>query len=196
MPDNVIPKGTVSAVRLPDPGRGEGDPTMDGAIPALDSAVVVELVGHPHRYVVRVEPGPDGPVVVELRMISDTAAPIDYVAIKSVSVRRLAYAAMQWLTGAGGQFAHPGDAPDTLARPEAADGIRRQRKADDALLTEVSEHAAYAVAHGFRVKEHVAERMHASTATAARWLAKAKAEGFMPDVPLPKRKKGGDNPGT
>jgi hypothetical protein len=194
--DNVTSKGTVKVVRLPDPARGEGEPQMDGRIPALASPVVVEINGHPHRYVVRVAPSPRGPVLVELRMISDTAAPIDYAAIKSVSVGRLAYAAMQWLTSAGGQFAQPGDSAETYAKPEKAESIRRQRKADDALLTDVAAHAAHAVAHGLRVQDHVAEQMNASTATAARWMRKAKAEGFMPDTPLPRRKKGGDNPMT
>ncbi|WP_305779509.1 hypothetical protein [Nocardia nova] len=133
-------------------------------------------------------------MLVDLRMVSDSGAPIDYAAIKAVSVRRLAYAAMQWLTSAGGQFAQPGDTAETLTRPEKAVSIRGQRKADDALLAEVAEHAAYAVTHGLRVKEHVAERMHTSTATVGRWLRKAKVEGFLDDSPLPRRKKGGDNP--
>ncbi|MFE3757890.1 hypothetical protein ACFXO9_26585 [Nocardia tengchongensis] len=196
MADDVTPEGAVKAVRLPDPSCGEGELQLDGGIPTLDSPVVVEVNGHPHRYVVRVAPSPDGPVLVELRMISDTGAPIDYAAIKSVQVRRLAYAAMQWLTSARGLFAQPGDTSEALAKSERAEGIRRQRKADGALLADVAAHATYAVEHGLRVQDYVGQRMNASTSTVARWLRKAKAEGFMPDVPLPKRRKGGRTHGV
>ncbi|MBF6070134.1 hypothetical protein [Nocardia farcinica] len=191
-------KGTVKAVRLPEPERGEGEPVMSGNIPALESPVVVELHGHePHRYVVRVAPGPSGPVLVELRILSDADAPIDPAVMKSVPVPRLAYAAMQWLTRAGGLLGLPGDTSETYAKPETEETTRRRRKADAALLEEVAGHVAHAVAHGLPIQKYVGQRMGgASTATADRWIRKAKEEGFIEDRPLPRRKKGGNNPMT
>ncbi|MGW5438596.1 hypothetical protein [Nocardia asteroides] len=188
-------RGTVKAVRLPNPERGEGVPVMAGRVPALDSPVVVELHGHPHRYVVHATRTPDdGPVLVELRILGDGAAPIDQGALRAVNVRRLAHAAIQFLTSAGGQFVAPGDTPESYAKPERAAAIRRRRKADDALLADVAGHvqdALDAIAAGdttIQILEFVADRIGKSTATAGRLIRQAKAEGFLPDKQLPRRK--------
>lgn len=177
-------RGTVDTVRLPEPERGEGQPDMDGNLPAMSSRVVVELHGHPHRYVVRAVPTAEGPVLTELLMLSDDGAPIDFATVRSVPTRRLAYAAIQWLSRAGGLFAEPGDTADTHARPERA----RQRKDTDETLRELAGHVTDAVSLGAPVQRYVGQKMHISHATVDRWIRKAKARGLLPDEPLPRRK--------
>ncbi len=179
----------MKAVRLPEPERGEGEPVKSGNIPALESPVVVELHGHePHRYVVRAAPGPSGPVLVELRILGDGGTPIDPAIVKAIPVTRLAYAAMQWLTRAGGLLGQPGDTAETYARPETEETTRRRRKADAALLEEVAGHVTDALAKGLPVQWYVGQRMGgASAATADRWIRKAKEGGFIEDRPLPRR---------
>ncbi|MBF6161064.1 helix-turn-helix domain-containing protein [Nocardia cyriacigeorgica] len=180
--------GTVSTVRLPDSQRGEGRPTIRKGFPTADSRVVVELVGHRHRYAVRVAGTEDEPVLTELCILSDDASPIDYAAVKSVPVRRLAHAAHRWLSSGGGLFAQPGEDAESFAQPEKH--TPQRRTADRALLLEVAGHVADAVAAGLPVQKHVAERMNASTATVDRWIRKAKEWGVIEDAPLPRRKRG------
>lgn len=176
----------MKAVRLPKPERGEGDPVMDGRVPALESPVVVELHGHGHhRYVVRAVPTESGPVLVELRILGDGSS-LDYDALSPPLARRLAYAAMQWLSSAGGLWATPGDTDETAAKPEEADTIRRRRKATDELLTEVARHVERAVLLGLPIRPYVGQQMNRSKPAVARYIAEAKRQGYLPDTPLPK----------
>ncbi|WP_157181997.1 hypothetical protein [Nocardia testacea] len=178
-------RGTVKAVRLPEPGRGEGDPVRDKSLPALNSPVVVELHGHPHRYVVRAVPTDDGPVLAELRVLGDGPT-LDHDALASVSPRRLAYAAMQWLSSGGGLWGTPGDTPDVYAQPENADAFRHYNKLSEELLEEVAAHVITAKQHGKPVRKYVADKMHKSIPTVARYIRDAKAAGYLSDAPLPK----------
>lgn len=181
--------GTVKVVRLPEPERGEGHPVMDGTVPALDGPVVVELHGHRHRYVVRAaRTDDDGPVITDLRVLSDDGAPVDHGVLRAVNLRRLAYTALQWLTSAGGQFAQPGDTAESFAKPERAAKIRAARRKDSANLADVAVHVLDALDESAPVLEFVAERMTISTATAGRLIRRAKVEGFLPDKQLPRRK--------
>lgn len=187
-------RGTVKLVRLPDPQRGEPEPVMDGRIPALESPVVVELHGHAHRYVVRVARTEDGPVLTELRVVSDNDAPIDYAVMRAVNLRRLIFAALQWLTSAGGQFAQPGDTAESFTKPEKAADIRRRRTDDYSRLTDVAAHvedALDAIKAGdkeIRIQKFVADRLGVGPAQAQRLIRKAKDQGFLADKQLPRRK--------
>lgn len=175
----------MKTVRLPEPGRGEGEPVRDGRLPAMDGPVVVELHGHRHRYVVRAAPTEHGPVLTDLRVVGDGGA-LDYDALTPLPLRRLAYAAMQWLSSAGGLFADPGDTEKSRTEPENADHVRRRNKATEELLNAVAEHVTYAVENGLPVQQYVGRKLDRSKPAVARYIARAKAEGFLPDTPLPK----------
>ncbi|WP_328658907.1 hypothetical protein [Nocardia salmonicida] len=198
--------GTVKAVRLPDPSRREGEPVMDGQFPAMDSPVVVELHGRPHRYVVRVtRTADDGPVLTDLRILSDDSTPVDHAVLRSVNLRRLTHAALRYLASGGGHFAAPGEV-ESFATPEKSDDIRRHHRINDARLIDVAGHvgdALEAIKKGdpVQILEFVGERLNIGTAQAGRLIRKAKAEGLLPNKPLPRRKKvigvekgGGDMP--
>ncbi len=178
--------GDVMAVTSGEPGYQPGD------VPQLTDRVRVTLRGHAFDYVVRVETGPLGPRLVEMAMVPtrDEAA-IDPAALRRIPVQRLALAAAQWLSSAGGQFAGPGETDDTRTRP---DSPARWRRIDDALLTDVTETVRRAVREGHPIRQWSAKQLGTSPATLDRWIRAAKDHGYLSDGEVPRTRRGRAEP--
>ncbi len=159
----------METVEHGEPGKGVPDP---------DDRVRIRLHGNPFTYVVKVTTGTrSGPQVAELTITADQGTAVDHDTLRGVPVRRLAYAAAQWIERAGGVFSLPSDTTETYRQPE---------NHDDRVYLAARE-AERALALGMPVRQTVAEQLNISTRTADRLLARARAEGFMSDEPLPKR---------
>ena len=111
-------------------------------------------------------------------MIADSAGePVDYSAVRSIPVRRLAYTAAQWTDRLAGLFPSMEDTSETWVRPENT----------DPKIYRAAQIAKEALHSGMPVRPTVAAELNVSTRTVDRLLAKARAEGWIEDQPLPKR---------
>lgn len=149
--------------------------------------IEIELVGHVHRYVVRVETGRGGPRLVGLNIVAPAgvAAPtITPAALRAIPARRLAYAAAQFAGRYDGAFALPGDTDETHHRPEAPTA---RNKLDDNHYREVAERVRSAVAMGAPVRKTVAAAMHTTPPTLDRWIRAAKDRGYLDENDIPRR---------
>lgn len=163
-----------AAVRASDPV----DRLVQAPTPAPDERVAIRLVGHAMTYYVRVTTSlATGPVITELTLAADDGQAVDYAAVRAIPVRRLAYSAAGWIDRAGGVLAFPGDYAETRARPESA----------DPRLSELAWRIESAIKAGEPVRPTVAHDMHVSPSTLDRLIAKARAEGLLKGVELPRR---------
>lgn len=174
-------RGDVADIGYADPPPKDGGPKH--RTPKPDERVAIRLHGHPYRYVVRVASSKGAePKLAELTIIADDAAqPVGYEALRSVPARRLAYSARQWIARAGNAFAQPGDYSETHTRPQVAATAPNDRLAD---LLELIEHA---IMDGLPVRPTVAKRLRISTATLDRMIRKARAEGLLEGIEIPRR---------
>jgi hypothetical protein len=81
-----------------------------------DGLIEITLIGHDHRYRVRIERGSGAPRLVELHLISDNNTEIDPATIRQVPVRRLAKAAARFISRVDSAIV----TPDELERPDIA----------------------------------------------------------------------------
>lgn len=154
-----------------------------------DSGLIeMTLVGHPHRYQVRIETGCGAPCLVELHMVPDDStspAEIDPAAIRAVPVRRLANAAARWISRADGKFTTPDEINDRTVTlrpdrpPSGRAGGGKDRKLDDVHYRQVAELLTTARQSGFPPREYVAEHLGAAIPTVDRWIAEAKRRNFL-----------------
>lgn len=166
-------KGDVDRVE-----RLSGEP---GAAGAIGSLIAVWLVGHPHRYVVRVDMSAATPRLVELRIDSPDDAPEIDPAVMRVPVRRLTRAAAGWIARADGAFVTPDQVDDTalLARPEVVER-RRPRHLDDDHYKRIAAALLTARRAGARSpRKVVAADIGVPVLTVDRWIATAKDRGYL-----------------
>lgn len=174
-------RGDVKSVDYADPDPAPGTHTGPlGRIPSPNDRVKIKLHGYPtFSFTVRVQPDKQtGPKLTELTITADDGGAVDYAAVRSVPVRRLAYTAAQWIERCGGQVAFVGDTAQTYSQPEAD---------HDARIYQAAQIADKALALGLSVRPTVAAELGVSKTTVDRLLKKAKAEGLFSGEPLPKR---------
>jgi hypothetical protein len=167
-------KGDVIAERI---RRVSGEPG------STEGLIEIPLVGHRHRYRVRIDSRGPAPRLVELHLTSDDdAAEIDPDTIRQVPVRRLAKAAARFISLSEHRVAMAGDAydPTNLQRPDLEPPGRSNRKLDDAHYRQVRNLLLWAREIGESPREYVAERFApVSLPTVDRWIAEAKRRGFL-----------------
>lgn len=158
--------------------RVSGTPGTD------DGLIEVTLVGHPHRYQVRVEMGTGAPRLTELHLLPldpDAAADIDPATIRLVPVRRLAKAAARFIARADGAFIGVQELRDpTLElRPDVPANGGTRRKLDDVHYRRVADLLTAAREAGESPREYVADRLGTSLPSVDRWIAEAKRRGHL-----------------
>ncbi len=145
-----------------------------------DGLIEIALVGHPHRYRVRIELDFAAPRLVELHLVpGDTNAEIDPATVRQIPVRRLSKAAARFIGLTERKVALAGDHedPTNLVRPDHEPG---GRTLDDVHYRQVANLRTTAREWGLSPREHVAERLGASLPTVDRWIKEAKKRGFLP----------------
>lgn len=144
--------------------------------------IEVRLVGHPHRYRVRVDMSGPTPRLVELHMSSDDdAAEIDPAAMR-VPVRRLTHAAARFISTGDGSWMTPDEAdhPVLVSRPEVAER-RARRVLDYDHYERVAEMLLRARREGARSpRKVVAAELNANLLTVDRYIAEAKRLRILP----------------
>ena len=148
-----------------------------------DGLIEVRLVGHPHRYRVRVDMSGAVPRLVELTLYSpDDTAEIDPAAGR-IPVRRLTHAAARFISSADGSWMTPDEAenPVLVSRPEVADG-RKRRLLDDDHYRRVANLLIPARREGARSPRKVVAAQLGGTKllTVDRYIAEAKRRNFLP----------------
>lgn len=143
------------------------------------------LVGHPHRYRVKIEMGGGAPRLIELHMVpADPAAPVDIdpAAIRQVPARRLASAAARFISSKDFAFAmfDEMDDPAAALRPDRPPNGGRNRKLDDVHYRQVADLLRTAREYGYPPREFVSERLGASIPTVDRWIKEAKKRNHLP----------------
>jgi hypothetical protein len=130
---------------------------ISGQRGSTDGLIEIALVGHPHRYRVRIE--------------LNTASPR--------SVRRLAKAAARFIGLTERKVSLAGDFedPTNLIRPDHEPG---GRTLDDVHYRQVANLITTAREWGLSPREHVAAQLRASLPTVDRWIKEAKNRGFLP----------------
>ena len=154
--------------------------TLGGTKRLDDDLIEVRLVGHDHRYVVRVDLDGPAPRLTELRIVADSPdAEIDPSTIRQVPVRRLAAAAARFVSRADGAFVTADEVadPTLISRPEVAERRGRRPRLDDDHYRQVAALLTEARRLGYSPREYVAEQMHAAISTVDRWIREAKRRG-------------------
>lgn len=147
---------------------------------STDGLIEIPLVGHRHRYRVRIDSSGAAPRLVELHLISDSdTADIDPDTIRQIPVRRLAKAAARFiaLTEHGVSLAGDVYDPTDLLRPDIEPPNRR--KLDDAHYRQVAKLLLWAREIGESPREYVADRLGSPLPTVDRWIKQAKQRGFL-----------------
>lgn len=179
--DQEPQRGDVTSVDFADPDpapKKRTGPFDSGRIPKPDERAAIRLHGHPFTYVVKVATSPTtGPTITELTVLADDGQAVDYAAVRAVPVRRLAYSAAGWIERSGGQVGKPGDYSETFTRPELS----------NSRLAELPWRIEQAIMNGEPVRPTVAADLNISTATLDRLIAKAKAEGLLDGIEIPRR---------
>lgn len=169
-------RGDVESVDYADPPSARG--RAKHRTPNPDERVAIRLHGHPYTYVVRVATAKGAePKLSELTIIADDGRAVDYEALRSVPARRLAYSARQWIVRGGGLLASPEDYRETFTQPENA----------DPKLSELHWRIEAAIMNGEPVRPTVAAQLGVSTATLDRMIRKARTEGLLEGVEIPRR---------
>lgn len=167
-----------------EPRRGDVE-SVKFADTEANERVAIRLIGHPRTYIVLVDAGrtgrTSGPEIAELTIVPDDGTAVDYAAVREIPVRRLAYSARQWIMSAGGKFGTPGDYSETRTRPEIAASAPNNR------LGELHWRIEQAIMDGLPVRKTLAHDLSVSTATLDRMISKAKAEGLLEGVEIPRR---------
>lgn len=167
-------KGDVETVRRV-PGKLGGKRGTDQGL------IEVALVGHPHRYRVRVDMSGPAPRLVELHISSpDDVADIDPAAMR-IPVRRLAHAAAHFISHADGAFVTPEELDDPVrsVRPEVVE--RRRTHLDDEHYRDVARLLMAARREGARSpRKVVAQQRGWEVPTLDRWINEAKLRGHLP----------------
>ena len=145
-----------------------------------DGLIEIGLVGHPHRYQVRIDLTPDAaPRLVELHLLplDGAEAEIDPATLRQIPVRRLAKAAARFIGITELPFALAGDDPDmtSLVRPDH----ERGRELNEAHYRMVADMLISARGLGLSPRQYVAEQLNCSKPTLDRWIARAKDLGFL-----------------
>jgi hypothetical protein len=175
-------RGDVESVDFADSPTPDTFTGALGRIPEPDERLAIRLVGHPFTYVVRVATakGRD-PRLAELTMLADNprddGGDVDYSAVRSVPVRRLAYTAAQWIVRWGGQVSTLADTSEVWTQPEN----------NDPRVYKAAQIAEQALSLGQPVRPTVAAQMNVSPRTVDRLLKRARDEGWFDGQPLPKR---------
>lgn len=181
------------------PDKGGNDPTPPDAIKgdviaerirrltgepgSTDGLIEIPLVGHRHRYRVRIKTDGPAPRLVELHLTSDgDAAEIDPDTIRQIPVRRLAKAAARFITfgeSPVGRVVTVDELhnPTLLTRPDLEPPSRR--KLDDVHYRDVAEKLIRARESGESPREYVADLLGASLPTVDRWIKEAKKRGYL-----------------
>lgn len=153
-----------------------------------DGQIEVRLVGHAHRYRVRVDMSGPAPRLVELTMYSpDDAAEIDPAAGR-IPVRRLTHAAARFISNFDGSWMTPDEAenPVLVSRPEVADVATRRRTLDNEFYDRVAKALLKARREGARsprkvvAKDLLGSDTPVKLMTLDRYIAEAKRRGFLP----------------
>jgi hypothetical protein len=145
-----------------------------------DGLIEIALVGHPHRYRVRIELNTAAPRLLELHIVpGDTKVEIDPMTIRQIPVRRLAKAAARFIGLTERKVSLAGDFedPTNLIRPDHEPG---GRTLDDVHYRQVANLITTAREWGLSPREHVAAQLEASLPTVDRWIKEAKNRGFLP----------------
>ncbi|MCA4726901.1 hypothetical protein [Mycolicibacterium fortuitum] len=173
---------------MSDPQRGDvvsvdfADPVAQQRMPKPGDRLAIRLHDHPMTYIVRVTTSrTSGPTISELTVRADEGHIVDYNAVRAIPVRRLAYSAAGWIDRAGGLFGFAGDYSETYTRPEIAATSPNDR------LSELPWRIESAIMNGEPVRPTVARELNVSTSTLDRMIAKARAEGLLDGVELPRR---------
>ncbi|MGV0991175.1 MAG: hypothetical protein ACOYB7_02885 [Mycobacterium sp.] len=170
--DNPHPKPIKGDV-IPDSiTRVSGEETTDAGY------IEMQLVGHPHRYRVRIDTSGAAPRLVELHLLplDGTAAEIDPATIRQVPIRRLTKAAARFILDEY-PFAVPGLADDatSLVRPDYEPG----QILDDAHYRMVAGLLIAARGWGLSPRDYAAEKLNISKPTVDRYIKKAKDLGYL-----------------
>jgi len=156
---------------------------VSGRKRSTDGLIEIGLVGHPHRYRVRVDLDGAAPRLMELHLVPvDDSTEIDPATIRQVPVRRLAKAAARFIgftEPTNNKLAIAGEDvdPTPLLRPDHEPG---GRTLDDVHYRQVTNLLTAAREWGLSPREHVAARLGASLPTVDRWIKEAKKRGFLP----------------
>ncbi|MEB3020882.1 hypothetical protein [[Mycobacterium] crassicus] len=142
--------------------------------------IELALVGHPHRYRVRIDSSGPVPRLVELHLVpGDDIAEIDPATIRAVPVRRLTKAAARFVSLTERGVGVAGDVYDAtdLERPDHRSG----RKLDDVHYRQVARLLLWAREIGEPPRDFVREQFKpVSVPTVDRWIAEAKRRKFLP----------------
>lgn len=178
-------------MRIDNPDKGGNDHAIKGDVMAdairrvtgepgsTDGLIEIPLVGHRHRYRVRIDGSGAAPRLVELQLISDgDAAEIDPDTIRQIPVRRLAKAAARFVSLSERRIGIAGDEydPTNLLRP---DHEPARRTLDDVHYRQVANLLTMAREYGLSPREYVADRLSASLPTVDRWIKEAKRRGYL-----------------
>lgn len=146
---------------------------------STDGLIEIPLVGHRHRYRVRIDSSGPAPRLVELHLISDDATDIDPDTIRQIPVRRLAKAAARFIALTEHGVALAGDVydPTDLRRPDIEPLNRR--KLDDAHYRQVAKLLLWAREIGESPREYVANQLGTPLPTVDRWIRQAKQRNFL-----------------
>ncbi|MCP2178676.1 hypothetical protein LX13_004517 [Williamsia maris] len=146
-----------------------------------DGLIEIQLVGHEHRYQVRVDRSGAAPRLVEMRIVSpDDSADIGPITVRQIPVRRLAESAAKFEAYGDGAFTTIAeiDDPTLILRPERSPGGRGNKR-DDAHYRQVALLLMTARENGASPREYVAAHAQASKPTVDKWIAEAKRRGFL-----------------
>lgn len=149
--------------------------------------IEVRLVGHPHRYRVRVDMSGPAPRLVELHVASDDDAAEITPAVMPIPIRRLTHTAARFIASGDGSWMTPDEAdnPVLVSRPEVAER-RRRRHLDDAHYERVAKLLMEARHTGERSPRRAVARkvcgsdLPKDLVTIDRYIAEAKRRGFLP----------------
>lgn len=158
-----------SVVRISGRRRGEG-------------LIEISLIGHPHRYRVRIDPTSTAPRLIELHLLPLTAgaAEIGNAVIRSVPVRRLAAAAARHIKITERGFITVDELEDDeiiRLRPDYEPG---KGELGDTHYRYVAHLLTSALEAGESPREYVKQRLNSSIPTVDRWIREAKERGFLP----------------
>lgn len=171
--------GDVVSVTFADPENDKTRIGPLGRVPEDDERVAIELKDDPFKYIVRVRTAKNrDPRLTELTITAGSdAARIDYQAMRSIPVRRLAYTAARWIERYAGQVGYLSDTAESHTQPDNHDDK----------VYRAAEIAKRALSLGQPVRPTVAAELNVSTKTVDRLLKRAEAENWWDGRPLPKR---------